>query len=153
MEVEEMQLVRNWLVNFTVFAIIDRIIDKTSEQLGYFVEFVRKNEQSISTSRLWKMIFSNSGIPVSMILRNRSRVLRVFITSSEEYVVNQVSNRFHISPEEALRKINRINTGRSNYYWKYTGKQWSDVDGYDLMINIDNIGLEGAVDIILEHKL
>lgn len=63
--------------------------------------------------------------------------------------------RLNITDKEAARKISRVNTGRANHYWHYTGRQWSDVRDYDLMINVGKIGTEAAVNLILraEHQM
>ena len=83
------------------------------------------------------------------ILRDNPHVLRVFIRSGLDFAIHQVTERFHISPEDAAKKIERVNTGRANHYWHYTGKQWTDINGYDLVINTDYTGIDGAVDLIL----
>lgn len=160
-----------------------QIIDQTARQMGYTPEFVEKNEQNISTGRLWELIFSDSGIPASMnpskddaiyvsqsrtirelahkgtcviigrlgnwILRDNPHVLRVFIMSGTDFSAAQIAGKFHVSDEEARRKIERVNTGRANHYWRYTGKQWADISGYDLVINTERVGIDGAVDMIM----
>lgn len=160
-----------------------QIIDQTARQMGYSPEFVEKNEQNISTGRLWKLIFSDSGIPASMnpskddaiyvsqsrtirglahsgpcviigrlgnwILRDDPHLLRVFIMSGRDFAVREIMRRFHLTEDEAARKIERVNTGRANHYWKYTGRQWTDIGEYDLIINTERIGIDGAVDMIL----
>lgn len=160
-----------------------QIIDRTASQMGYTSEFVEKNEQNISTSRLWELIFADSGIPVSMnpskddaifvsqsrtvrelahhgpcviigrlgnwILRDNPHVLRVFIASDKDFAMKQVTGKLHVSEEEACRKIDRVNTGRANHYWKYTGRQWADISGYDLVVNTGRVGIVGAVDMIM----
>ena len=83
------------------------------------------------------------------ILRDNPHILRVFIRSGLDFAVNQLTGRFHISKEEATRKIERVNTGRANHYRRYTGKQWTDINEYDLIINTDYTGIDGAVDMIL----
>lgn len=83
------------------------------------------------------------------ILRDNPYVLRVFITSGKEFASRQIMERFHIPEEEALRKIDRVNTGRANHYWQYTGRQWTDIGGYDLVLNTGRLGIDGAVDAIL----
>lgn len=83
------------------------------------------------------------------ILRDDPHVLRVFITSGRDFAVKQLVDKLHISPEEAARKIERVNTGRANHYWHYTGKPWTDIAGYDLVINTERTGIDGAVDMIL----
>lgn len=83
------------------------------------------------------------------ILRDNPHVLRVFITSGKQFAAKQLESRFNISEEEALKRIERVNTGRANHYWQYTGKQWTDINGYDLVINTERMGFNGAVDAIL----
>ncbi len=83
------------------------------------------------------------------ILRDDPHVLRVFIRSGRDFAVRQIVDKFHLSEEEAAKKIERVNTGRANHYWKYTGKQWADIRGYDLIINTECTGIDGAVDMIL----
>ena len=53
------------------------------------------------------------------------------------------------SGEEAARKVERVNTGRANHYRRYTGRQWTDIGEYDLVVNTDRVGIDGAVDTIL----
>ena len=62
---------------------------------------------------------------------------------------SRVASRFNISTDEALRKLERVNSGRANHYRRYTGRQWTDIGEYDLMLNTDRVGIDGAVDTIL----
>ena len=152
--------------------------------MGYTPEFVEKNEQNISTARLWEMIFTDHGIPQSMnpskddaifvsqsrtirelahegpcviigrlgnwILRDNPHVLRVFITSGRDFAANMVAGKLNITKEEAARKTDRVNTGRANHYMRYTGRQWTDIDGYDIIVNAERIGAGKAADLILQ---
>lgn len=83
------------------------------------------------------------------ILRDNPRVLRVFIKTGHDFAVSRVAGMLHITDGEAARKIERVNTGRANHYRHYTGKQWTDINGYDLVIDTERVGIEGAVEIIL----
>lgn len=83
------------------------------------------------------------------ILRDNPHLLRVFVTSGKEYAARQVAGLLNIPEEEAVRKIERINTGRANHYWQYTGRQWTDVCEYDLILNTEKLGTDGAADMIL----
>lgn len=55
------------------------IIDKTAEELGYSPEFIKDNEQNISTSKLWELIFTDKSIPMSM---NPSKDDAIFVSQS-----------------------------------------------------------------------
>lgn len=83
------------------------------------------------------------------ILRDNPHVLRVFVTSGPDSAASRVASRFNIPAEEAARKVERVNSGRANHYRRYTGRQWTDIGEYDLMLNTDRVGIDGAVDIIL----
>ena len=83
------------------------------------------------------------------ILRDDPHVLRVFIMSGREFAVKQITGKLHLTAEEASRKIERVNTGRANHYRHYTGCSWTDIAGYDLVINTERTGIDGAVDMIL----
>ena len=82
------------------------------------------------------------------VLRDNPHVLRVFIMSGRDFAIKQIVQRFNLTGEQAAKKIEQVNIGRANYYWKYTGRQWTDVNNYDLVINTDRIGIHGAVDMI-----
>ncbi len=83
------------------------------------------------------------------ILRDRPNVLRVFIKSGKERAISRVTARTGLSEEEAAMKIDRVNTGRANHYWRYTGRQWMDMNEYDLVIDTDRIGIDGAAALII----
>ena len=83
------------------------------------------------------------------ILRDNPNTFRVFISSDREKTVERVMKREDLSGEEASRRIVRINEGRANHYWQYTGGQWTDPHNYDLMLNRDRVGIDGGADIIL----
>ncbi len=164
-----------------------QIIDRTALQMGYTADFVEKNEQNISTSRLWELIFADSGIPQSMnpsrddaiyvsqsrtirelahegpcviigrlgnwILRDDPHTLRVFITSGKDFATRNVAEKTGLTETEASKKIDRVNTGRANHYWKYTGRQWTDIDCYDITINAERMGTEAAVEMIVRAAM
>lgn len=83
------------------------------------------------------------------ILRDYPHLLRVFIMSGKESSISEISENLHLSREDAARKIDQVNTGRSNHCRHYTGRRWTDISGYDLVINTDVTGIGGAADMII----
>ena len=59
--------------------------------------------------------------------------------------------RQDISKEEAERVIERVDTMRENYVHRYTGTSRYDARNYDLVLNVDGLSTEEAVDIILKY--
>lgn len=160
------------------------IIDATAKELGYTQDFVRENEQNISTSKLWELVFTDKAIPISMnpsrddaifvsesriirsiamkkpcviigrcanwALRNDSKALRIFVTSDKDDAIKRIMNRDGLSYENAEKRIEQVNTGRSNHYLQYTNHRWTDPHGYDLVINTSRLGLKQCADVIME---
>lgn len=82
------------------------------------------------------------------ILRNDKNCFHVFVHSDLELATQRVSNYLNIKSEEAKRMITSTNKARSNHYWEYTGKEWSDARNYDLVVNSSKIDIDKIVDII-----
>lgn len=160
------------------------IIDETAKELGYTQDFVRDNEQNISTGKLWELVFTDKAIPMSMnpslddaifvsesriirsiamkkpcviigrcanwVLRNDSKALRIFVTSDKDDAIKRIMNRDGLSYENAEKRMEQVNTGRSNHYLQYTNHRWTDPHGYDIVINTSRLGLKQCADVIME---
>lgn len=90
------------------------------------------------------------GRMANWVLRDRDNCVKVFVTSSRETAIGRVANKESISAEEAARKIDRINKGRSNHYFQYSGHHWTDARDYDLVVNITAVGIDRAAKLVEE---
>jgi uncharacterized membrane protein YczE/cytidylate kinase len=87
------------------------LIDITAEELGYPRNFVQENEQNISTSKLWELIFTDKSIPMSMnpseddaIFVSQSRTIKkvameescVIVGRCANWVLRNDKNSFHV---------------------------------------------------------
>lgn len=82
------------------------------------------------------------------VLRDRTNCLRLFITSDRKFAIDNIMRKDSLSEDDATRKIERINKGRSNHYYQYSNHHWTDARNYDLTINTSVTGIDGAVDMI-----
>lgn len=82
------------------------------------------------------------------VLRDRPNCLRVFVTSDCATAVRRIMRKDGLSAEDAARKIERVNKGRANHYFQYSGKSWTDARNYDLTVNISLTGTDGAAGMI-----
>lgn len=82
------------------------------------------------------------------VLRDRRNCLRLFVTSEREWAVERIMKKDSLPHEEAKRKIDRVNKGRANHYYQYSGRSWSDARNYDLAINLSAVGIDRAVDML-----
>lgn len=87
------------------------LIDITAKELEYPRNFVQENEQNISTSKLWELIFTDKSIPMSMnpseddaIFVSQSRTIKkvameescVIVGRCANWVLRNDKNSFHV---------------------------------------------------------
>ena len=84
------------------------------------------------------------------ILRDRTDVLSVFLTSPGEVRAQRIADRCGISIEEAERLIEEKDGKREEYYNYYTFGDWGKASTYDLCIDSSILGIEGTADMIIE---
>lgn len=84
------------------------------------------------------------------ILRDRTDILSVFLTSPAEVRVQRIAERCGISIEEAERLIEEKDSKREEYYNYYTFGDWGKASTYDLCIDSSILGIEGTADMIIE---
>ena len=53
-----------------------------------------------------------------------------------------------LSEREAIKKIEKIDKQRADYYEKFTSHKWGDKNNYDICIDTSKVGIEGAINII-----
>lgn len=85
------------------------------------------------------------------VLEERPDKIDVFITASHEHRVARVMRKQEVSREEAERIIKKVDKARDNYVKRYTGRSRYDVRNYDLVINMDGLSEDDAVDVILSY--
>lgn len=89
------------------------------------------------------------GRRADQILKEHPHVLRVFVTAPKEARVRRISERDRLDESESARKLAAVDQERAAYYEQYSGKRWGAADSYDLCIDTEQLGVDGAVDTIL----
>ncbi len=82
------------------------------------------------------------------VLRSRKDVLRVFIQAGEENRIRAMMRRRELTQEQAKKLIRQVDKDRASYYRYYTDQIWGERENYDLILNSDKTGYDGAVRII-----
>lgn len=85
------------------------------------------------------------------ILKDNPRAIRLFVYADRKTCIKNVTDMYGVTPKEAHERIVSLDRARSAYYKYYTGKNWEDVNNYDLCINTSKISFEKAVDIIISY--
>ena len=58
--------------------------------------------------------------------------------------------RDHLSEAESRQKISKVDKERAAYYNQTSDKKWGSASTYDLCIDTDKLGEDGAVALIIE---
>lgn len=82
------------------------------------------------------------------VLADKENILNVYVISDFDNRVQRIMKRNEISESQAKDKIIKTDKRRANYYNYYTGRKWGRIENYDLIINIDKTGADGAVNVI-----
>ena len=85
------------------------------------------------------------------IFRDYPNHINIFICASDENRIAKLMSREGISREKAIEIINRVSMERDMYVVENTGMPRHDTRNYDLVINMDNISEEDAVNIIISY--
>ena len=77
-------------------------------------------------------------------------VASVFITGNDEDRIEYLTQLYKVEPAKAKDIMVKTDKKRASYYNYYSSKKWGDSRSYDLCINSSSVGIDGAVEMILE---
>ena len=83
-------------------------------------------------------------------LAENPNCINIFVHASLDYRTERISKKMNLSLNKARDMIQKTDKQRASYYNYYTSKKWGDSRSYDLCINSSAVGIEGAVNMILE---
>ena len=87
------------------------------------------------------------------VLQDRPNCVHLFICGSPEIRARRAVEVYGLRERDAAREIRRMDKLRSAYYAANTGLHWGYGGDYDLIINTDKIGVEGAVRLIKNYMI
>lgn len=82
------------------------------------------------------------------VLRDYPNLIKVFCYSDLKSACVRCVQEYGVSEENAESEIKRINHNRIAHYEYYTGEKWGEPHHYNLMINMGNIDLSVACNLI-----
>jgi len=86
-----------------------------------------------------------------MVFREWSNHLNIFIQASMEHRVKRVMRRQDVSEQEARAIITKMDTSREAYIKKYEDTSRYDTRNYQLVISMDGLTEDDAVEIIMDY--
>lgn len=84
-------------------------------------------------------------------LEGYDNVINIFVYADLEQRIRRIAQFMDITDAKAKDLIVKSDKKRASYYNYYTNKTWGDAKSYDLCINSAKLGIEGAVDAIINY--
>ncbi len=85
------------------------------------------------------------------IFKDHPNHLSILIQASMEYRINHLLSKRDISREQAISIIEQVDKGRESYINKYCKTSRYDTRNYDIVISMDEITQDDALDIIMKY--
>ena len=85
------------------------------------------------------------------VLEGTEGLVRMFLYGDMDYRVRRITEKEYFDQKDVKKNIKRIDRERRDYHRYYTGRDWENVENYDLMLNTARLGTEGAVRAIREY--
>ncbi len=145
------------------------LINEISKETGLSKKYIEENEQTkhalgsseynnedalfVAESKAIKKVAKSSCVIVGRcadyVLGSKKNIYNIFLYSSLDNEVKRAVKYYGLDKSKAEKKINKINKERAKHYKYYTGRNWKDVSNYDICLNVDELGIENTVDIII----
>ena len=90
-----------------------------------------------------------TGRSAFFVLKDRPNKVDIFITASKEARIERIMAKQEKTKEEAAKLIETIDNGRDNYVKRYTCLSRYDMRNYDLILDMDYLTEDEAVEKIL----
>jgi len=85
------------------------------------------------------------------ILHGHQHHVSVFLHGDLEFRNRRVQKIYNVSEKAAAKMITISDKERTSYCKTFTGKEWVDARNYDISIDTGKVGIDKAVDLILEY--
>ena len=87
----------------------------------------------------------------NFVLRQDSEAVHFFICGSLAKRTERAVAQYGLAERGAQREVDRVDRQRAAYYGVNTSWRWGDGSYYNLVINTDRLGVDGAVATILDY--
>jgi cytidylate kinase len=132
------------------------VYDLYKENYSYSQEDILENDANfLANAKTIRQLASKGPCIIvgkcgNYILKEREKILSVFITADYEYRISDIMKRENIDRQRAITQIRKIDTRRSNHYKRYASGVWGQSSEYDLTIDSTRFSAEDVADIIIQ---
>lgn len=83
-------------------------------------------------------------------LEDMDNVVNAFIAADVETRAKRISQLYDMSLSKATDAVVKTDKRRASYYNYYSNKKWGDVHSYHICIDSSQVGIDGAVDMLIK---
>ena len=125
-------------------------------QNGNLPDLLTTNEMFKAETEILKGIAEEESCVVAgrsgfYVYRDHPNHLSILIQASMPHRVERVARKQNITEEEARKIIDQVDKMRENYVKKYTDTSRYDTRNYELVITMDRLSEDAAVELILDY--
>ena len=71
-------------------------------------------------------------------------IVNVFATAPLDYRIEFMMKNGEFDESEAAEQIERVDRQREKYYEYFAKKEWDNIENYDMIVNMGNVGVHRA---------
>ena len=127
-----------------------------SSSMGNEPEIITTEEVFKTETEIIKGITADESCVITgrsafFVLKNNPNHLSVLIQAPMEQRIQRVMKRQDLARNMAIKVINQVDERRENYVQKFCGTSRYDTRNYDLVISMEHLKEDDAVDIIMDY--
>ena len=151
---------KSWLADFIKMVApvpkISDLIEIDSSQEQEFRSDITTDDVYKAESEILKEIAAEGSCVIAgrsgfFILKDEAGKVDIFIKASRDKRIARVMKKQGLTMEQAAAVIDSVDQARDNYVKRYTGVSRYDLRNYNLVIDMDTISEDDAVDLILSY--
>ena len=85
------------------------------------------------------------------VLKEFDHVISLFFYAPREDCIRRVQEISSEPEKEIIKKIEKTDKYRAEYYKYYTGKEWNDARNYDFCLNTTSMSYEKLVEVVKSY--
>ena len=85
------------------------------------------------------------------VLRGKKDAVSIFVKADMESRKQRAIALHGVSPDKAEDYVRRADKQRASYYNYYATSTWGDINNYDLCVDTGKLGIDGAVELIVQY--
>ena len=85
------------------------------------------------------------------VLEGMDGLVRIFLYADMDYRMERITQLGYYDARDVKQNIKRMDRERRDYHRYYTGRDWENLENYDLMVNVGSLGTEGTVRAVKEY--